>query len=389
MPDRPPFPIPDNIHAPLQCLQLCIPNDPTWKQVIAGLLDELNQWYNWQRDEARSGKECAQVWRRIYTEIDWSDMSCCCPDTPPVVYRWQDGVYQKSTDGGATWTDAPDYDYRNISTQWSNPNDMGFDVSKCAAADAIVKTFRDDINQTVTEDMGAAAILGVIAAVLLIFLSAGTSYAISAQVVAVVAAILSTGVTAWQAAFTVEVWDDFRCILYQNMQDDLSFTDADIEAIKSAMTGAFIGIVNPTLQGYIQAAGKVGLTNMARSNAGDPDANCSSCAECGQPLVWKYGIGTVTFDHEDSSGCWYFVNVTGVPEGETRAVAYLAGNEAANQCLTIVAVNGTGGIALNLYERQCGGGFVLNPLLPTTSEYFGLYRDDGALFSALVCVSGV
>lgn len=287
MPDRPSFPIPDNPTPDTYCLQIVMPNDPTWKAVIAGLLWQPAEWFNWQRNEEKTGKILAQYWREIFNNIDWSDMSCCCPETPPVQYKYIGTVLYRSTDGGVTFEPAPDYDYRNTSTQWPKPSEIGVPSTKCQAADSVVQTFRDQITQQITEDMGASAILGVIAAALLLFLSAGTTAAISAQVVAVVAAILGAGVTAWQAAFTTEVWDNFRCLIYNNMDSDESITQEGLDTLYEQLDTNFTGIVVPTLKGYIAAAGLVGINNMMASNSGDPDAIC--CTEC-SPEIWSITV---------------------------------------------------------------------------------------------------
>jgi len=295
VPNRPNFPIPENIHAELMCLQLMIPNDPTWKSVVAGLLYELQYWFNWQRDEGESGKECAAVWKEIYKSIDWSTMSCCCDEPIPVQYRYnENGELERSTDGGLTWELAPEYDYRNNSTRWPDPNDLGIPTTKCAAADGVVATFRDQINAQVDTDAAIAGILAVIVAALLLFVSAGTTALLSVQIAALAVAIFRAGVSTWQAAFDSDVWEKFRCIVYNAMDSDSSVNAAGIEQIKSNIASKFSGIVVPTLQGYVNAGGSVGLTNMMRSGAGDRDANCDYCA------FYCY-----EWDFTASDGGWY------------------------------------------------------------------------------------
>lgn len=283
MPNRPNFPIPEVIDPPKMCFQMCIPDDPDWKHVIAGLLDQLGQWYNWERDDEQSGRQLAQVWRKLYNDIDWSNMSCCCPEPVPVRYRYDGTTLERSTDGGVTWEDAPDYDYRQTSIIWPKPSELGIPSSKCQAADSVVATFRDEINEQITEDMAAAAILGAVAAALLFFLSDGTTAAITPQIMAVVSAILAAGVSAWQAAFTTSVWDNFRCLIFDNMNSENSIDQAGIDAVYSGLDdpAKFTGIVVPTLKGYVGTAGYVGINNMMAQNNGDPDADCceEGCAD--------------------------------------------------------------------------------------------------------------
>lgn len=313
MPDRPNFPIPENIHAEPFCLCIKVPNDPTWKQVVNGLLMELNYWYNWQRDDARSGTECAKVWRELYNAIDWSIMSCCCGNQPPLIFRFgPGGVYQKSSDGGVTWTNAPEYDPRVTSTAQPNPNDLGISTTNCAAADSVGQSVKQGMVQNLNDSMTAADIVAVVAAALLIYLSAGTLGYFAAQITAVGAAIIAAGVAAYQSAFTDTVWHDFTCIVWRHMESDLSFTQADIDDIISELDSKFAGLAHMGLLTAIQVAGPVGLTNMARSGKGNPDYNCDDCDNSAklyalngagsyvQVLPGEDGLYTVTGEYLDS-----------------------------------------------------------------------------------------
>src|SRR6184192_350395 len=174
MPNLPNFPIPDDLTPDTFCLHLEIPNDPTWKRVFVGLLSQPTYWFNWQRDNDRSGKTLAAYWTELFDEIDWGDMSCCC-DQPPAIYRYNsDWVYQRSTDGGATWVDAPEYDYRNTSTVFPPPSALGFDNTKCQNADSAVVILNEDVIQGLDNGAAVQALLEFVAAVLIFYLSAGT-----------------------------------------------------------------------------------------------------------------------------------------------------------------------------------------------------------------------
>lgn len=233
-----------------------------------------------------------------YEELSGVLMAGCCGDeNVPVRYKFEGLKLYRSTDGGITYNEAPEYDYRNTSLVWSKPSELGIESTKCQAADSVVAVIRDQIVQQIADDMTAAQILGVIAAVILFFATAGTSSFISASVTAVVAAILGAGVSAWQASFTTEVWDNFRCLVFCNMIDDESIDQAGLDAVYAGLDNPekFTGIVVPTLKGYISAAGLVGIQNMLYGLSGDPDANCDTC-ECGDyvRLFVSTGGGTET-----------------------------------------------------------------------------------------------
>jgi hypothetical protein len=199
-------------------------------------------------------------------------------------------VYQRSTDGGITWIDSPDYDYRNISLIWQDPEELGVVYTKCQAADSVVSVIYDKIVQAWEEDMAVSGILAVVSAVALAFLTAGTSLAITAVAAGVGAAVIGAGVATAQAAFTEEVLDQLRCFIFNRMDSDSSIDQAGVDGLYTDMD-SFIGVVAPTLKGMIASFGSVGLTNMMRELSGDPDANCDECDD-----IWCYSFDFTVSD---------------------------------------------------------------------------------------------
>lgn len=294
MPDRPNFPIPDELTPDTFCLCLQIPNNEIWKQVFAGLLAQPMYWFNWQRDTAHSGKILSQYWTTLFDQIDWSTMSCCC-DQPPAIFRYNDaGVYQRSTDGGATWEDAPGFDYRNTSTTFPPPSALGIDTTKCQNADSAVHVINNDIIQALDDSSTAAQILALIAGVLLAILSAGSLAALTPLITAIGSAIIGAGVAATKAAITEDVLNRLRCNIFNHMVDDSSTDAAGFAGILAQIVVDESGIAETVLYNLVNAAGLVGINNMIRSNKGDPDADCSGCGcDCGVSWTWFGGTATV------------------------------------------------------------------------------------------------
>lgn len=284
MPYRPNFPIPENIDPPKRCIQLCIPDDPTYMSVFAGLIYELTYWFNWERTDGNEGAQCANVWKEIYNSTDWSIMSCCCPEQEPFVIRiTPEGVYQRSTDGGTTWTDSPQDDPRftqPVYPPFLPPDTVAAD---CTYADSIVQVIKVNMVDTLEEGQNASAIIGVIVSALVGVLAVLAVSVIGAIVVAVLGgiavAIAGASIPAFKAAMTTDVYNRLRCNLQSHMSSDGSFTQEQIDAIYAQIGTDETGIAALFLQGVIAAAGVVGLTNMARSGLGAPDAECS-CGAC-------------------------------------------------------------------------------------------------------------
>lgn len=304
MPNQPNFQIPDVINPDnTRCICLQIPDNEIWISNFVGILAQPTYWFNWQRTGDTSGKQCADVWTLLFDRIDWSNMSCCC-DNPPAIFRYTDGgVYQRSTDGGATWVDAPNYDYRNISTIFPPPSAIGISTTKCQNADGAVQVIKKEIVEALDETFAVAQILALISAVLFAILSAGSLAAFTPLITAIGAAILDVGVSTMQAAFTSDVWDRFRCNVYCHMTSDDSIDDAGFAAVLANITSDESGIVETVLYGIVNAAGRVGLLNMIRSGKGDTDADCSACCPvCGSDWIAYTGYGDPLTYGSDMTG---------------------------------------------------------------------------------------
>lgn len=358
MVDRPPFPIPQNVNPEeYRCITIPVPDDPTYLQVFVGVISDMTQWFNWARDEGKNGKECAQVWRDIYNEIDWSgNMSKCGCNCVPQRFRFTaDGGYQVSNDGGVTWVDAPEYDYRNTSVIFPTLEDQGITSTKCQAADSVVATYRDQIVQNMNDTDTASAILAIVATALLIFLTAGTGLIVGG-IIGLGGAIVSFGVAATQAAFTSTVWDDFRCLVYNRMDSDDSIDEISFKALIQDVHDTFEGIVNIVLTNLLNATGTVGLTNIMRSNAGDPDADCSGCDEgCDNPSpTVPTGGGTV--NEVDGR----FINITSQFDGGQQAVYLWFDNTTEifdpDKCGRVVYESITGMDSITKFYNECGTG---------------------------------
>lgn len=342
-----------------RCICLQIPDDETWITNFVNLLSIPSFWFNWQRTGDNTGKQLADVWFDLFVDIDWSVMSCCC-DQPPAIFRYNDaGVYQMSTDGGVTWVDAPEYDYRNTSITFPPPAALGITNTKCQAADSAVVILNEDVIQGLDNGSAVQAILEFIAAVLIFYLSAGTLATISIGLFSMAAAIFGYGVAATKAAFTTEVLDQLRCSIYCAMSSDDAMDTTGFANLLSDINSNYSGIIKTSLYSIISAAGAVGITNMLRSNRGSADADCSSCpcSICGD----KWFIE----GHDDQNG-----TITSNADGTIHAAS--AFNTSAgyytlilttgshSSCCTNIGYTQLTGGASNVYHINCGSDDVLD-----------------------------
>lgn len=304
MPSRPNFPIPEDINADKFCLCIQVPNEPTWKHVVAGLLYELQYWYNWQRDDANSGKLCAAVWKETYNAIDWSTMSCCCQNQAPAQFRWTiEGELEISIDSGVTWTPAPEFDPRNNSPQFPPvPGDPSPD-KKCIAATGAATLLKEQVGDNITDDMTHYTLGQLIAD--WVHTMVETSNPFTALITVIANQIFALVLSALSAALTDDVYTLFKCILDCRMADDISFDNSAWEGVRSDITDQISGIAGVFLEHIVFLLGVVGLTNLVRSS-GAASGDCSDCAcpgECDFNL-WDYYDVDAGTTITKSAGSW-------------------------------------------------------------------------------------
>ena len=58
------------------CFEIHVPKDPWHVAAFLGTLHDLTNWFNWQRDTAKRGKDAATVWRNIWVNLRPKD---CTP----------------------------------------------------------------------------------------------------------------------------------------------------------------------------------------------------------------------------------------------------------------------------------------------------------------------
>jgi len=304
---RPPWKIPAVINPPeRRCIQISVPDDPEHITILWGVLRGLSDWQRWERENTHSATLVAQVWREVVYAIDWSNMSCC-PE--PTNQRYNaDGQLEVSYDNGATWTVDNSLDDRysgTISPPLSGENGS---EKRCVGATAAMEYVKQNLIDELQVGATYAEINGVGVALAALLGVTGVGILIAAFA----AAVFLAGIAATQAAFTSEVWTDFKCILYCNSESDASFTTIDWENVKSDILSSFTGIVSAVLYNWVNSVGRVGLTNAARSGFAQT-GDCSGCdCDCGGETI---GLTLDLFFGSDAqqTGC----NVKGTAEPDT------------------------------------------------------------------------
>lgn len=324
---------------------ITIPGGLGNKKVLLDLLQMAVYWFSWERSEGAGteGKQAADAWR---DKLNLPELKmCCCPE--PTNQRYTaEGVLEVSYDNGATWVTDPSLDSRHsgiISPPLSG--DDGAEkacIGATAAVEYIKQNLIDDLatGMTFAELNGAgialAALLGVTGVGLLI--------------AAFAAAVFLAGVAATQAAFTSEVWTDFRCILLCHIEDDASFTADGWEGVKADTLSTFTGIVSAVLYNWVNSVGEVGLTNAARSNfaaSGDCD-DCDPCENCSNLDNWNVQFGTIL---EQTPG---YIRLASADNGVGQQACRINNFGGAGAECCAVTYNIISGVATNQAYLPCG-----------------------------------
>jgi hypothetical protein len=311
MPDRQPFPIPADIDPPRHCLCIEVPWTDDHKRVLAGLLWELTQWFNWQRDEAKSGKELASVYRDVFLGIDWTDMSCCCNQTIPILQRIDpENIYnmQISYDGGDTWITNPNQAYNNVVPL--PPPVMDEHHTNCDAASNALQHVKD----LVAAQIGAMEGSGIITEIALVVAQALIGIILSILVegpiaaltimpiiINAIAAISALGIVAFTDYWTTDNYDIILCAFFCNIQEDGTYTSGGFAAAMGELaTNLPDSAAKDWLITLLNTAGLAGFNNMAAYGA-SADADCGSCScgdECADIDDWVGAspgvLGTIT-----------------------------------------------------------------------------------------------
>ena len=209
----------------------------------------------------------------------------CCEDTPPIYRFTIDGILERSTDDGATYEPAPQYDPRRNSPQF--PPLAGDDnaTKRCLAAAGAAALIKQQVGNELTDDMGRYTLAELISDWVNTVVNDGGNI-LEALITLAANQTFAIGIATLRAALTDTVYDTLQCILYCNISNDASFTESRWQAVKSDIADQIGGIASLFLQHLVNVLGAVGLTNLARSG-GATEGDCDECTDCSnEPPVY-------------------------------------------------------------------------------------------------------
>ena len=191
--------------------------------------------------------------------------------------------YNESTDTvesliDGDWVENPEADPRR---QTVYPPRVTSDT-KCDAAESVKDAFKNQIDGILTAIDGGATAFAIAGTILGLFAFGPFGVFISLALF-IADQMLSAGTTALAAALTPEVWDDFACILYCNMDSNGRLDGAKMATVQSQISGDIGGLAAGILNSMLNLAGFGGVNNLG--SIGTSTGDCDECDCPGWPEI--------------------------------------------------------------------------------------------------------
>lgn len=252
-------------------------------EIIRGIIEPLAWSTRWFSDENDINQDEIQEFR---DDIIRRLMMSCCGGEFEVIFQWtEDGVLQQSDDEGETWEDVPQEDPRNSSPVFPPVSGSPSSDKKCIAATGMKELIKEQIGGQLTDDMSRYTLGQLLTDWVKTLIQ--TSNPFLALITIATNQIFALVIATIRLALTDPVYEQLQCIFLCNMEDDLSFTDEEWETIRSQILDQITGVAGVFLEHLVFLLGKVGLTNLARSQA----ALEGDCSDCCPSCVGNWGWG--------------------------------------------------------------------------------------------------
>lgn len=234
-------------------------------------------------------------------------MDNCCDDTVYTRYN-DDGIMETSTDG-ETWTENREDDPRFYPpTLPPLPGIPGAEL-RCEAANNITGYLHSAADQIIADSAAwgnISALLGVLMSVILVIIAGASLGTLSPLALGLVAVLMATGSSAFAAAMTSGVYQDFLCIVYCHTPEDGVYTEANWQAIKAQVLTDITGIAGTFLSENLNIMGIAGMNNASRMGINEG----LDCDECPCDDTWCH-----LFDFSIDNQEWTVVNSGGWNSG--------------------------------------------------------------------------
>jgi len=278
-PDEPPF--------------VTVRFNPAWTAALLAACTQLLQLSTWDTDnldDAYLAQNRAMMLLNALSGATSSGLWVGAA-TPLITYDPDTDTVQTSTDGGATWTPAPDLDPRNQNI--AAP--MTGDDVECRAASSVVRWLNDYFDNVLDMVEAASEAGGVIALMLELMGALGPFGLFLDGITLLADGIIGLGAEVVDAALSTEAYDQLRCIIYANMDSDGRLDDASFAAAMAQIDSDMGDVASFVLNGQLGYMGFGGVNTAAALDL-DDTRDCTYCEE------WSH-----SFDFSIDEQGWYAV----------------------------------------------------------------------------------
>lgn len=311
MPDETRLPLPSTLPEDTWCIKLQIPASTEYMQVLIAALEKLSFWNTWDRDESRTAREVALLWRETLetivlecgimdvrqntelpcklektedgtTWVQFANLRLCVP-----YVRMAGSTLQTSVDG-TTWQNQPD------AGQEGNPPDprtdgpinparTGSNVPCLSAANAVavfVELHRELSVWYNAIPVYLSFLYSIGAALQSFFYSMWQVFGLTVNQIDLATNILAHQSALNESAFTSQIQSDLTTILYCNADSNGQWNQAEYDTVVSQIAGK-TGDMWALIGHYLSdVAGIVGLNNAGTTTS----VSIYDCSEmlCGE-----------------------------------------------------------------------------------------------------------
>lgn len=265
------------------CFRVYIPKDTLYLAAFWNAYRYFTTWHAWQRDEAKTGKLVAEVWRTGFDLARQEFESGGACDMPNIRIN-PDSCLLEVECSPDDWRTVITEDYdptRDAPTPIPYPDPIPGQDRACLAAANTTEFLRQGSSQFATL-LGANNVIGFILAQLYTFLSSVVTVTLSQLWLGLGVAYGDFDADTIEADFLAFDWDEVKNILVCYYETDGSMTPInwalaldDFQA-QTTLTGNQIWLLITMVWGLFGVVG----ANYSASWAGIVDADCDACPTC-------------------------------------------------------------------------------------------------------------
>lgn len=292
-------------------------------------------------------------------------------DVYPDDIRYNPGTDQVQSFINGEWTNNPEADPRR---QTTFPPRLTADPA-CDAAQSVVDALQNQIDATIVAIDNASTAF-TIAGLILGLLSFGVFAIFISIALAIADAMIAAGSSALEAALTGGVYDQLKCIIYCNMNDQGRVNEGGLATIQADVDAQIGGLGATILNAMLGLAGEGGINNLA--SLGTSTGNCSACGcvePCADSNSWI--AGTINSVVDNGNGTITY-NISSVDAGDgTQYAAWGNRTDPNSPCCTFGSTDLAEGSALGSATQGCGSSVEnFDNLSPGQClHYFHLYKN--------------